>query len=261
MPASLARRYYREFAGARTILDVGCGTGDFGRLRPSPGVVVNGVDSRCGRGGAARRSTSARCASIWTRCRCRTRTRASTPCWRRTSSSTCAIRAPGARGVSRSRRGGVLVASVVMATAAAGVGRLHAPARVHAASRRGCCSRTRGSRRGDVADGRRAAVGPAGLHGCGAAPAAGAAVRCAVGVELGAAGAEGGAMTIASIGLFRSPPELRNFSMDRYADSLLASLGRGAPSTASRSRRCAPRRPTGSARSRRERHFGGGIRR
>ncbi len=48
MPAALARRYYREFAGARTILDVGCGTGDFGRLRPSPGVVVNGVDVDAG---------------------------------------------------------------------------------------------------------------------------------------------------------------------------------------------------------------------
>jgi SAM-dependent methyltransferase len=48
MPASLARRYYREFAGARTILDVGCGTGDFGRLKPSPGIVVNGVDIDAG---------------------------------------------------------------------------------------------------------------------------------------------------------------------------------------------------------------------
>lgn len=48
MTAALARRYYREFAGARTILDVGCGTGDFGRLRPSPGIVVNGVDIDAG---------------------------------------------------------------------------------------------------------------------------------------------------------------------------------------------------------------------
>ena len=48
MPASLARRYYREFRGARTILDVGCGDGDFGRLRPSPGIIVNGVDIDAG---------------------------------------------------------------------------------------------------------------------------------------------------------------------------------------------------------------------
>ncbi len=48
MPASLARRYYRQFAGARTILDVGCGTGEFGRLRPSAGIVVNGVDIDAG---------------------------------------------------------------------------------------------------------------------------------------------------------------------------------------------------------------------
>ncbi len=44
MPAGLAARYYREFAGARTLLDVGCGTGDFGRLRPSEDMVVHGVD-------------------------------------------------------------------------------------------------------------------------------------------------------------------------------------------------------------------------
>jgi SAM-dependent methyltransferase len=48
MPASLARRYYRQFAGARTILDVGCGAGDFGRRRPSPGIVVHGVDIDAG---------------------------------------------------------------------------------------------------------------------------------------------------------------------------------------------------------------------
>jgi SAM-dependent methyltransferase len=44
MPAALAARYYREFTGARTLLDIGCGTGDFGRLRPSPGIIVHGVD-------------------------------------------------------------------------------------------------------------------------------------------------------------------------------------------------------------------------
>lgn len=44
MRPGLAARYYREFGGARAILDVGCGTGDFGRLRPSPAITVYGVD-------------------------------------------------------------------------------------------------------------------------------------------------------------------------------------------------------------------------
>jgi len=44
MRPGLAARYYREFGDARTILDVGCGTGDFGRLRPSPEYAVFGVD-------------------------------------------------------------------------------------------------------------------------------------------------------------------------------------------------------------------------
>ncbi|HXF52409.1 MAG TPA: class I SAM-dependent methyltransferase [Dehalococcoidia bacterium] len=44
LPAGLAARYYREFAGARRILDLGCGAGDFGRLRPDPEVEVHGVD-------------------------------------------------------------------------------------------------------------------------------------------------------------------------------------------------------------------------
>lgn len=44
MPAALAARYYREFADARTVLDLGCGAGEFGRYRPSPAVEVHGVD-------------------------------------------------------------------------------------------------------------------------------------------------------------------------------------------------------------------------
>ncbi len=42
---TLAARYYREFAGARRILDLGCGAGDFGRFRPSPAIEVFGVDA------------------------------------------------------------------------------------------------------------------------------------------------------------------------------------------------------------------------
>ncbi|MDQ3938076.1 MAG: class I SAM-dependent methyltransferase, partial [Chloroflexota bacterium] len=45
MPPQLAARYYRAFAGGRVILDLGCGTGTFGRYRPGPDVVVYGVDA------------------------------------------------------------------------------------------------------------------------------------------------------------------------------------------------------------------------
>ncbi len=44
MAPELAAIYYAHFAGAKTILDAGCGTGDFGRLRPSPAIEVHGVD-------------------------------------------------------------------------------------------------------------------------------------------------------------------------------------------------------------------------
>ena len=43
MKSGLARRYWRHFSGARFVLDVGCGIGEFGRYRP-PGVEVHGVD-------------------------------------------------------------------------------------------------------------------------------------------------------------------------------------------------------------------------
>lgn len=48
----LAERYYREFGSAASILDLGCGTGTFGRYRPA-GVTVHGVDSDPGAVAAA----------------------------------------------------------------------------------------------------------------------------------------------------------------------------------------------------------------
>jgi ubiquinone/menaquinone biosynthesis C-methylase UbiE len=48
MPPALAARYYRMFGDARVLLDLGCGIGDFGRLRPSPDVTVHGVDIDAG---------------------------------------------------------------------------------------------------------------------------------------------------------------------------------------------------------------------
>lgn len=41
---ALVARYYREFAGAKRILDLGCGAGEFGRFRPGPDIEVIGVD-------------------------------------------------------------------------------------------------------------------------------------------------------------------------------------------------------------------------
>jgi SAM-dependent methyltransferase len=115
MPASLARRYYREFAGARTILDVGCGTGDFGRLRPSPGVIVNGVDVDAGAVERASRHERAVCVDL---------DAGPLPYADASFDAVLAkdifehVRDPGhlAREVYRvTRRGGVVVASVVMA--------------------------------------------------------------------------------------------------------------------------------------------------
>lgn len=44
IPPLLAARYYDQFGGARTILDVGCGTGTFGRYRPDTKLQIYGVD-------------------------------------------------------------------------------------------------------------------------------------------------------------------------------------------------------------------------
>ncbi|HVS84893.1 MAG TPA: class I SAM-dependent methyltransferase [Gaiellaceae bacterium] len=45
MRPGLAARYWRCFGDARVVLDVGCGAGAFGRLRPSPEIAVHGVDA------------------------------------------------------------------------------------------------------------------------------------------------------------------------------------------------------------------------
>lgn len=44
MPPQLARGYWRRMAGARVVLDAGCGAGDFGRFRPSDDIDVHGID-------------------------------------------------------------------------------------------------------------------------------------------------------------------------------------------------------------------------
>jgi SAM-dependent methyltransferase len=44
MPPQLAARYWRMFDGARAVLDIGCGRGDLGRLKPDAGIDVHGVD-------------------------------------------------------------------------------------------------------------------------------------------------------------------------------------------------------------------------
>ena len=45
MQPTLAARYYKDFAGARALLDVGCGSGAFGRHRPDAAVRICGVDA------------------------------------------------------------------------------------------------------------------------------------------------------------------------------------------------------------------------
>jgi SAM-dependent methyltransferase len=44
----LVARYYRHAGTVRTVLDVGCGLGCFGRLKPDPSIVVHGVDVDAG---------------------------------------------------------------------------------------------------------------------------------------------------------------------------------------------------------------------
>jgi SAM-dependent methyltransferase len=43
-PNGLAARYFKQFGDARRILDIGCGIGELGRCRPSLEVEVHGVD-------------------------------------------------------------------------------------------------------------------------------------------------------------------------------------------------------------------------
>ena len=51
---ALARRYYRQLGDVRRILDVGCGTCEFGRYRPE-GTEVFGIDADPGAVGQAAR--------------------------------------------------------------------------------------------------------------------------------------------------------------------------------------------------------------
>lgn len=45
---ALVARYFRFAGEARVVLDVGCGDGSFGRLKPSSAIVVHGVDHDAG---------------------------------------------------------------------------------------------------------------------------------------------------------------------------------------------------------------------
>lgn len=64
MPSELAARYYRAFVDARTILDVGCGTGAFARYRPSPEIEIHGVDSDPGAVAVAQELEHAVCVDL-----------------------------------------------------------------------------------------------------------------------------------------------------------------------------------------------------
>jgi SAM-dependent methyltransferase len=64
MPSGLAALYFREFGDARRILDVGCGTGAFGRHRPSPDIEIHGVDVDSGALREAARFETVRCVDL-----------------------------------------------------------------------------------------------------------------------------------------------------------------------------------------------------
>ncbi len=51
----LVRAYYKLLGPVRTVLDLGCGRGDLGRLKPDPAIEVYGVDSDPGVVSAASR--------------------------------------------------------------------------------------------------------------------------------------------------------------------------------------------------------------
>lgn len=55
MSPPLAAHYFQELRGARMILDVGCGTGEFGRFKPAADIEVYGVDHDAGAVERARR--------------------------------------------------------------------------------------------------------------------------------------------------------------------------------------------------------------
>jgi SAM-dependent methyltransferase len=114
MPASLPALYFREFEGACRILDVGCGTGDLGRHAPS-GVEILGVDIDAGALCEAARFETVTCLDLES---------APLPYEDASVDAVLAkdifehVQDPGrlAREVARVlRRGGVVVASVVMA--------------------------------------------------------------------------------------------------------------------------------------------------
>lgn len=64
MDPRLAARYWRMLAGSRRVLDLGCGRGDFGRLRPDPAVEVVGLDHDADAVATAARYENARQADL-----------------------------------------------------------------------------------------------------------------------------------------------------------------------------------------------------
>ncbi len=115
MKPGLAVLYFRQFGNAQKILDVGCGTGELGRYRPSPLVEVYGVDHDPGAVAQATQFEKAVCVDL-----------ESEPLPYEDASFTAVlakdifehVQNPGrvAREIFRvTRPGGVLIASVVMA--------------------------------------------------------------------------------------------------------------------------------------------------